>query len=182
MQLFHWPAAGLSNALRLGALKAAALHADKEGTAVERETMFTPIYARASAAYKMVGAETSVQSATPHYLVYLLFTDLLENINQARGALARGQMGAKGEAIGRALAILEQGLRVGLNLKEGGDLARNLESLYQHCIKELTVANLRNDDARLQQVRNLIQPLHEAWQKIKPAVAQLAAQAPFAGA
>ena len=144
--------------------------------------MFTPTYARATSAYKMVGAETSVQNATPLYLVHLLFTELLENISQARGALARGQMGTKGEAICRAVAILEQGLRAGLNLNEGGELARNLDSLYQHCIKELTLANFRNDDARLQQVRDLILPLHDAWQKISPAVSQMAASNASKGA
>lgn len=137
--------------------------------------MFTPAYARASSAYKRVGVETSVQNASPHHLVHLLFEELLQSLSAARGALARQQIAEKGAAIGKAVRILDEGLRAGLNLKQGGELAGNLDRLYEYCIAQLTRANARNDDALLLEVRTLVEPLAEAWQQIKPGTSTAAA-------
>lgn len=131
--------------------------------------MFTPAYARASSAYKRVGVETSVQNANPHHLVHLLFEELLQTLAAARGALARNQIAEKGIAIGKAVRILDEGLKAGLNRSQGGELAENLWHLYEYCIVQLTRANARNDDAILREVRSLIEPLAQAWQQIEPA-------------
>lgn len=128
--------------------------------------MFTPAYARASSAYKIVGVETSVQNANPHHLVHLLFEELLQNLSKARGALARHQIAEKGVAIGRAVRVLDEGLKAGLNMSQGGEIATNLSRLYDYCIVQLTRANVQNDDALIQEVRNLIEPVAQAWQQI----------------
>jgi flagellar secretion chaperone FliS len=70
----------------------------------------------------------------------------------------------------RAVRILEEGLRAGLDLKTGGTLARDLDDLYAYLGMRLTLANLRNDDAALAEVLRLIQPLAEAWKSIAPQV------------
>lgn len=130
--------------------------------------MFTPAYARASSAYKRVGVETSVQNANPHHLVHLLFEELLQSLSNARGALARQQIAEKGAAIGKAVRILDEGLKAGLNAERGGELAGNLSRLYDYCINQLTRANARNDDDLLVEVRTLIEPIAQAWRDINP--------------
>ena len=129
--------------------------------------MFTSVSSRAATAYRRVAAETRVQGADPHQLVDLLFEALLQAIAGARGAMARGDTVAKGEAIGKAVRIIEEGLKAGLNLKEGGDVARNLQSLYSYSVTRLTIANLRNDDAALDEVARLITPIGQSWKLIK---------------
>lgn len=129
--------------------------------------MFTSVSARAASAYRRVAAETSVQTATPQQLVELLFDALLQAIANARGALARGDIETKGQAIGKAVRIIEEGLKAGLNLREGGDIAANLHSLYGYSVTRLTHANLRNDDQALEEVRGLIEPLAQSWKQIK---------------
>ena len=57
--------------------------------------MFTPVYSRASSAYRRVGADTAVPGADSHHLVHLLFEELLQSIANARGALARKQIPEK---------------------------------------------------------------------------------------
>lgn len=136
--------------------------------------MFTPAYARASNAYKMVNAQTSVESANPHQLVHLLFEELLQSLANARGALARNDVAAKGMAIGRAVRIIDEGLRAGLNESEGGEIARNLDRLYEYCGRKLTMANLKNDDALLAEVKSLIEPIASAWREIAPGAQQVA--------
>ncbi len=131
--------------------------------------MFTSVSTRASSAYKRVAVETGVQGADAHQLVDLLFDTLAQSLNQARGAMERGEVQAKGEALGRAVRILDEGLKSGLNLREGGELADRLHQLYDYGVQRLTQANLRNDSAAVAEVIGLIEPIADAWKQIRSA-------------
>ena len=128
--------------------------------------MFTSVNSRAANAYKRIAAETIVQGANPHQLVGLLYDALLQSIAAARGAMARGDIEAKGQAIGKAVRIIEEGLKAGLNLKDGGDIGANLHSTYIYSVMRLTQANARNDASALAEVAGLIEPLADAWKLI----------------
>jgi flagellar protein FliS len=143
--------------------------------------MFTSVNSRAAAAYKRVAADTGVQSANPHQLVTMLFDALLQSLQRARGALESGDIAAKGRAIGKAVRLLEEGLKAGLNMEQGGELAQNLRGMYDYSILRLTHANLRNDAAALAEVISLIEPVADSWQRIKGA-APTTAQSATAGA
>jgi flagellar protein FliS len=129
--------------------------------------MFTSVNTRAASAYKRVAVDTGVQTADPHTLVTLLFEALIQSLNLARGALERHDVVAKGMAIGKSIRIMEEGLKAGLNLQEGGQLAANLKSLYDYSIQRLTMANLRNDVAPIREVLDLIEPLADSWKQIR---------------
>ena len=129
--------------------------------------MFTSVSTRAASVYKRVAAETSVQGADPHQLVDLLFDALLQSLASARGAISRGDIPAKGQAIGKAVRIIEEGLKAGLNVSAGGDLARNLQALYEYSIRRLTLANLRNDATLVEEVTRLIEPVAQSWKLIR---------------
>lgn len=118
--------------------------------------------------YQQVGLETQLTGASPHHLVAMLFDGYMEAVVQARGAMRAGQIELKGRAIGRALGIVQEGLRAGLDLKVGGSLARDLDELYAYIAGRLTLANLRNDEAMLEECQRLVQPLREAWASIAP--------------
>ena len=131
-----------------------------------RDTMFTSVQSRANA-YRRIAAETSIQGASPHQLVGLLYDALLQSIAAGRGALSRGDIVAKGVAIGKAVRIIEEGLKAGLNLDQGGEIAANLHGLYAYSVMRLTQANVRNDEAALEEVAKIIEPLADAWKQIK---------------
>ena len=116
--------------------------------------------------YQQVGVETRLSGATPHALVAMLFDGFMEAVAQARGALRQGDLAAKGHAIGRAVRIIDEGLRAGLDLQAGGVLARDLHELYGYLTLRLTLANLRNDEAMLDECQSLVRPLQEAWMAI----------------
>ena len=122
--------------------------------------------AASAGAYHRIGIETDVGGASPHQLVSLLFDGCIDAIVQARGALEQGDPKAKGQAIGRAVRIVEEGLRAGLDLDAGGALAGDLGALYGYVALRLTRANLHNDDAALAECLRLMQPLREAWSRI----------------
>ena len=128
--------------------------------------MFTPVSARAASAYKRVGAQTSVEGASPHQVICLLFDALMQSLYAARGALARGDIESKGQSLGKAVRILEEGLKSALDVESGGELAVNLLGVYNYSILRLTTANLKNDAALIEEVVQLIVPVFDAWKSI----------------
>jgi flagellar protein FliS len=120
----------------------------------------SPQFARA---YRQIAAETGVAAASPHRLVAMLFDGYLEALAEARGAMKAGRIDDKGRAIGRAVRIVDEGLRAGLNLQAGGRLAADLHDLYGYLNVRLTQANLRNDERLLEECQRLMQPLRDAW-------------------
>lgn len=133
--------------------------------------MFTPVSMRSANAYRNVGLETSVAGANPHQLVSLLFDALQQSLLSAKGAILSGDIPAKGRAISRAVRILEEGLKAGLDADRGGNLAANLRSLYDFCIFSLSEANMRNDVAKVDEVIRVIHPVSDGWSQIKSEVA-----------
>jgi flagellar protein FliS len=125
--------------------------------------------------YQDVQVDTGVSGASPHRLVDLLFEEFLASCARARGAIRERDVQTKGRAIGRAVRIIEEGLRGGLNMKEGGELARVLQDLYGYVCLRLTQANLNSDDAAIAECIALVQPIHDAWRAIAPRVSEQSA-------
>lgn len=123
-----------------------------------------------SNAYRRIGVETSVNSASAHQLIAMLFDGAQESIAQARGAVRSRQTEVKGRAIARAVRIVDEGLRSALNMEAGGSLAADLRDLYHYITLRLTQANLANDDQALAECADLIEPLRGAWRAIGPQV------------
>lgn len=129
-----------------------------------------PFGARQAQAYARVAVETQMDNASPHRLVAMLFDGLLDALATASGAIRGGQLAAKGNALRRAIGIVELGLKAGLNLEQGGALARDLNELYAYVLRRLTHANVRNDADAVDECARLIHPLKTAWDEIGPQV------------
>jgi flagellar secretion chaperone FliS len=129
--------------------------------------MFTAYNPRAANAYQRINVETSMHTIDQHQLVSLLLEGVTSSIATARGAMARGDIAGKCNAISKALRILQEGLSTALDRQDGGDLAANLHELYDYCMRQLITANAKNDDAIMQQVMQLIEPIGLAWGQIK---------------
>ena len=129
--------------------------------------MFTSVSMRSANAYRNVGLETSVSSASPHQLVCLLFEAVQQSLVSAKSAILNGDLATKGRSIGRVVRILEEGLKAGLDTERGGELALNLRSVYDFCIYKITEANLRNDASMVDEVIRLIQPVADGWTQIR---------------
>lgn len=55
--------------------------------------MYTSLNRRAASAYAQVGVQSSVDGASPHQLIQLLFDALEKALNAAKGAMQRGDIG-----------------------------------------------------------------------------------------
>lgn len=140
--------------------------------------MFTP-RGNAAQAYKQVGVETGVEAATPHQLIVMLFDGALLAIANAGASLQAKNAAEKGHAISRAIDIISAGLKASLDKDKGGELAQNLDALYDYMCTRLLQANLRNDQSALDEVSKLLADIRSAWVEIasSPAVQNAAASA-----
>jgi flagellar protein FliS len=129
--------------------------------------MFSALNPRAANAYQRINVETSMHTIDQHKLVSLLLEGALSAIATARGAMARGDVAGKCNAIAKAIRIIEEGLSTALDKVDGGELAQNLGALYDYCVNRLILSNARNDDAMMQEVMRLIEPVALGWDEIK---------------
>jgi flagellar protein FliS len=133
-------------------------------------------------AYRSVGVESIAAEAAPHQLVVMLFNGARAAVAAAKLHLERRETAAKCEAIAKAIAIIDGGLKASLDLNVGGELAKNLSDLYAYMGQRLLHANLNNDGGALDEVAQLLAQLGEAWETIaaKPVAATQAGTAPAA--
>lgn len=115
--------------------------------------------------YQQVKTDAGLEDANPHRLIQLLFEGGLERLASAKGHIQRGEIARKGEQIGKAIDIID-GLRASLNEAAGGDLARNLDALYDYMERRLLEANLKSDPVLIDEVAGLLHDVKEAWDSI----------------
>ena len=140
--------------------------------------MFAAYQPRAASAYQRINVETSMHTIDQHQLVSLLYEGVLSSIATARGALARGDVLTKCNSVSKAQRIIEEGLMTALDRDAGGELAQNLEALYDYSLRRLLLANAHNDDAMLAEVAHLFEPIAQGWNQIKtPTAAAVAPRA-----
>lgn len=119
--------------------------------------------------YQKVGSQAQTSEASPHRLVQMLLEGGLSRIAQAKGAMARREIGNKGILIGKAIDIIG-GLREGLDLDNyGTDALRNQDNLYDYMMKRLAEANAKNDAKILDEVTDLLITVKEGWDAIAAA-------------
>ncbi|QET05863.1 MULTISPECIES: flagellar export chaperone FliS [Cupriavidus] len=117
-------------------------------------------------AYAQVGVQTGVMNASPHKLIVMLYDGARSAIARAKFHMENGETEARGNAISKAINIIDNGLRAVLDHEAGGDISANLESLYEYMTRRLLLANLRNDATLLDEVDALLENLASAWAAI----------------
>lgn len=116
-------------------------------------------------AYRSVSTQGAVVDSSPHQLVLMLIDGAVEKTAQALGHLRHGDIAEKGRLIGAGIAIIDA-LRSSLDHRAGGELADNLERLYDYMIRRLLTGNLQNDGRALTEVISLLKEIREAWAAI----------------
>jgi flagellar protein FliS len=122
-------------------------------------------------AYNRVSTDAAVSCATPHQLVQMLYDGVLARVAAARGCMQRHQIAEKGAFVGKAISIVAA-LRGWLNKEAGGEIAINLESLYDYIERRLLEANAENDVTKLEEVAALVGEIKSAWDAIGPQVSR----------
>lgn len=116
-------------------------------------------------AYKSVALDSQKTVASPYKVVQMLLAGALERLARARSAMEQNKPADKGELIGSTMTLVAE-LRAALNHEEGGDIAVNLDNLYEFIIRELVVANSENSIEKLEAVSGLLRSIKESWDAI----------------
>ncbi len=134
-----------------------------------------------ASAYAKVGVETGVLAASPHRLIVMLFEGAETALRTALVQMAARDIPAKGRSISKAINIIDNGLRASLDTKAGGEIAGNLEALYEYMNNRLLQANLNNSEEMVQEVLKLLGELKGAWESIAPPTATVPSRAQAQG-
>ncbi|HBZ4245475.1 flagellar protein FliS [Klebsiella aerogenes] len=119
-------------------------------------------------AYAQVSLESSAMSASPHQLIVMLFDGALNALLRAHILMNQGDIAGKGLALSKAINIIDNGLKSGLDHQQGGEIADNLAALYDYMKRRLMQANLHNDEAAIVEVVKLLENIADAWRQIGP--------------
>ena len=124
------------------------------------------VASHAAQAYARIGLETGVAAASPQRLIVMLYDGAIAALADARGHMVEGRTALKGRAIGKAISIVDEGLKAALDVGQGGAIARQLMELYDYIGHRLLLANLRDDVSLLDEASRLLGELRAAWQTL----------------
>ena len=114
--------------------------------------------------------DTNVKTASQGRLIVLLYEGAVKQLTLANsmfdknGKLPVRSIEAFGKAILKAQEIITE-LQVSLDMEKGGEIAKNLMSLYIFFNKELTETNISKDQKRLEPIMKMISDLCESWRQ-----------------
>lgn len=114
------------------------------------------------AAYRSVATHGCAVEADPHQLISLLMDGALERLVAAKGSIERGELVTKAGLLHRVGSIIDE-LRNSLDHSAGGEIAGNLDRLYDYMTRRVLTANLNNDVAAIDEVVKLLREVRDAW-------------------
>lgn len=106
--------------------------------------------------------KASVMTATQPQLLIMLYEGAIRFVISAKNHLKNNDLEGKGVAIGRAHDIINE-LIASLNHEVGGEISKDLESLYNFIVETLIKANVENSVTHLETVENILKTLLEGW-------------------
>lgn len=118
-------------------------------------------------AYKSVATHGAAAEADPHRLICMLLDGALERLSAARGYVERKDLMQKAALLHRVGLIVDE-LRLSLDHSAGGDIAANLDRLYDYIMRRVVHANLQNDADAIDEAARLLQKIRDAWTAIPP--------------
>lgn len=116
-------------------------------------------------AYKKVSIDSQLSAASPHKVIQMLMAGAIERLIQGKAAMQQGNTAVKGERLGKALDIVIS-LRTCLSMDDGGDIASNLDSLYDFMIRQISYANQNNESQPIDDVVDMLREIKSAWDQI----------------
>ena len=111
--------------------------------------------------YKKVNVETASQGK----LVVMLFNGAIQRAEEAKRQLSKGKTEGVHNNLLRAQDIVAE-LRGALNMKAGGEVARNLDRLYEYFQHLLIKANIRKEASHLDEVIDHLTTMRNTWQEV----------------
>ncbi len=114
--------------------------------------------------YQVNDISTSSQSQ----LILMLYDGALQAVNQSIQCMGQKDVAGRSRYILKAQDIINE-LSLALDMKQGGEVSKTLEQLYQFVLNQLIQANITSDKMYLESVIKVLSPLRDAWSRIAEA-------------
>jgi flagellar secretion chaperone FliS len=121
-------------------------------------------YAQAAATYQ----RNAVLTASPEKLVKLLYEGAIKNLEKSKLGLSDAKTARSpevGQSLSRAMGILGE-LRASLDHAAGGQIAKDLDRLYEFSLDQLSQANLTRTPTGVVNTLQVMRTLQEGWNGI----------------
>lgn len=115
--------------------------------------------------YQSVDLRATVETASPHKLISMLLEGALGSLAKAKGAIERNSIEERTSFLNKASEIVV-GLKGSLDLEQGGEVAANLDALYDYMVSGILEANRNNDADKVQEIMNLMLEIKQGWSEM----------------
>jgi len=112
--------------------------------------------------YKSVDLSSAVATASPHQLIAMLYDGALTSLATAKGCIERKDIETRAKQLNKASAII-LALRDFLDFEKGGEVAANLDALYDYMTRAIIEANTQQSAEKIQEVIDLLLELKVGW-------------------
>jgi len=115
--------------------------------------------------YQSVDLRATIETASPHKLISMLLDGALGALAKAKGSIERNAIEDRTKQLNKATEIVV-GLKGSLDLEQGGEVAANLDALYDYMLRSIMSANSQNDADKVQEVMNLMLEIKQGWSEM----------------
>ena len=124
---------------------------------------------------------TNIKTASQGKLVVLLYEAAVKNLKNAESLIDEenkikpSNMEKFGKFLQKTQAIITD-LQVSLDMEKGGEIAKNLMSLYIYFNQELISVNINHDKTKLEYIEQQMSELLKAWKEASASASQTPVQ------
>ena len=105
---------------------------------------------------------TQISTATPGQLVVMLYEGAIKFCKLAKMGIEQKNVQTANNNLIKVQNIVQE-LKLGLDMKAGGEIAKTLDSLYEYMLRRLVEANIKKDAIIISEVQSSLEELKEAW-------------------
>lgn len=106
--------------------------------------------------------KTSVETASKEQILLMLYQAAIKNCKKGIEAIEQKNLAKKGEYIGKMQDIVVE-LSNSLDFEVGGEVAKELASLYDYLLYASTQANIKIEKSHLEGCLKVLNTLYEGW-------------------
>lgn len=134
-------------------------------------------YNQAYSAYQ----KTNITTASQGHLIVLLYEAAVKNLKNSllcfeiNGKILPKNIEKFSNSVQKAQAIISE-LQVSLDMEKGGDISKNLMSLYIYFNSELLDASIKHNKEKIENIEVMMNDLLSAWRTASNSTANAPAQ------
>lgn len=99
-------------------------------------------------------------------LVIMMYDGVIRYLKESKNKIKKGDVAGRGLYISKAQRIIDE-LQASLNRSNGGDVAKNLGSLYKYIAANLTKANINGNAVPIiDESINILENLRQSWHEV----------------